>query len=51
MLTDSCLLVCATHLRAEMPKDIPGFRQEDVDGDGHITMMRIADPVRNTPPY
>ena len=31
--------------RAEMPKDIPGFRQEDVDGDGHITMMRIRDQV------
>ena len=30
----------------QMPEDIPGFRQEDVDGDGHITMMRIPDPVR-----
>ena len=31
--------------RVEMPKDIPGFRQADVDGDGHITMMRIRDQV------
>lgn len=30
-----------------MPADIPGFRQEDVDGDGHITMMRIPDPGGN----